>query len=111
MIISCNRLRLCPRHGGRHARFALRAVGQTLTTWIYQLHFGAVGILGLVYRVFVCVLGVAIAALSATGVWVWWVKRAKRVRQPPQLGAPERRVSDEMTSSVAEWRCPGSRAS
>jgi uncharacterized iron-regulated membrane protein len=55
--------------------------GLTLTTWLYQLHFGAVNGLGLPYRIFVCLLGLAIAALSVTGVWVWWVKRAKRVKQ------------------------------
>jgi uncharacterized iron-regulated membrane protein len=53
--------------------------GRTLTTWIYQLHFGAVRGLGLAYRAFVSVLGLAIALLSVTGVWVWWVKRAKRL--------------------------------
>jgi len=61
--------------------------GRTLTTWIYQLHFGAVGALGLPYRVFVCLLGLAVAVLSVTGVWVWWVKRAKRVKQRSRLSA------------------------
>jgi uncharacterized iron-regulated membrane protein len=55
--------------------------GRTLTTWIYQLHFGAVGALGLPYRLFVCAMGLAVTALSVTGVWVWWVKRARRVGQ------------------------------
>jgi uncharacterized iron-regulated membrane protein len=55
--------------------------GLTLTTWLYQLHFGAVNGLGLPYRVFVCLMGIAITALSVTGVWVWWVKRGKRVKQ------------------------------
>lgn len=55
--------------------------GRTLTSWLFQLHFGSVRGLGLPYRVFVAVLGVAVAALSVTGAWVWWVKRAKRVRQ------------------------------
>jgi uncharacterized iron-regulated membrane protein len=60
--------------------------GQTLTTWIYQLHFGSVRILGLPYRIFVCLLGLAIAVLSVTGVWVWWVKRAKRQRHRSSAG-------------------------
>jgi uncharacterized iron-regulated membrane protein len=58
--------------------------GLTLTTWLYQLHFGAVNRLGLPYRVLVSLLGLAIAALSVTGAWVWWVKRAKRRRQRPR---------------------------
>jgi uncharacterized iron-regulated membrane protein len=55
--------------------------GRSLTMWLYQLHFGAVDRLGTPYRVFVCLMGLAIATLSVTGVWVWWMKRAKRVRQ------------------------------
>jgi uncharacterized iron-regulated membrane protein len=58
-----------------------QSAGQTITTWIYQLHFGSVHGLGLPYRIFVSLLGLAIAVLSVTGVWIWWVKRAKRMRQ------------------------------
>lgn len=64
--------------------------GRTLTTWLYQLHFGAVNGLGLPYRIFVCLLGLAIAALSVTGVWIWWVKRAKRVKQHVRLPHEQR---------------------
>lgn len=53
---------------------------RTITTWIYQLHFGSVHGLGLPYRVFVSLLGLAIAVLSITGVWIWWVKRARFAR-------------------------------
>jgi uncharacterized iron-regulated membrane protein len=56
------------------------SAGSTITTWIHQLHFASVGALGFPYRVFVCLLGLAIAVLSITGAWVWWVKRAKRIR-------------------------------
>jgi uncharacterized iron-regulated membrane protein len=60
--------------------------GQTITTWIYQLHFGSVHFLGLPYRAFVALMGLMTAVLSVTGVWVWWVKRAKRsVRFKPAL--------------------------
>src|SRR5690606_38321124 len=61
--------------------------GLTLTTWLYQLHFGAVGALGLPYRIFVCLLGLAIAVLSVTGVWVWWAKRAKRLKRRLRVSA------------------------
>jgi uncharacterized iron-regulated membrane protein len=54
--------------------------GRSLTMWLYQLHFGAVDGLGSPYRVFVCLMGLAIAVLSVTGVWVWWVKRMRRWR-------------------------------
>jgi uncharacterized iron-regulated membrane protein len=52
------------------------SAGNTITSWLYGLHFGAVW--GLWYRIFVSVMGVAIAVLSVTGVWVWLRKRAKR---------------------------------
>ena len=53
-----------------------QATGNTLTAWVDALHFGAV--FGLVGRVGVALLGVAIAALSVTGVWIWWRKRGAR---------------------------------
>jgi uncharacterized iron-regulated membrane protein len=62
--------------------------GLTLTTWLYQLHFGAVSSLGLPYRVLVCLMGIATAVLSVTGVWIWWVKRAKRLRQRSRAAQP-----------------------
>lgn len=53
--------------------------GNTVTTWLYQLHFGSVAVLGWPYRVFVSLVGLGVAALSLTGVWIWWRKRAKRL--------------------------------
>jgi uncharacterized iron-regulated membrane protein len=50
--------------------------GNTLTTWIAALHMADV--FGLPYRIFVCVMGAAVAALSVTGVYIWWKKRAAR---------------------------------
>jgi len=49
----------------------------TFTSWLYALHFAAV--FGLWYRVFVVLMGVAVTGLSATGVWIWWRKRSKRL--------------------------------
>jgi len=50
----------------------------TFRAWIIALHFGEVRTLGLPYRIFVSMMGLTIAALSVTGVWIWWVKRKKR---------------------------------
>ncbi|HET9953676.1 MAG TPA: PepSY-associated TM helix domain-containing protein [Polyangiaceae bacterium] len=52
--------------------------GNTLTSWLYALHFSEVG--GLPYRLFVTCVGAVVAALSASGAWIWWVKRRKRTR-------------------------------
>lgn len=35
-------------------------------------------VFGLPYRIFVCGLGIAIAMLSVTGVYIWWKKRRLR---------------------------------
>jgi uncharacterized iron-regulated membrane protein len=60
--------------------------GNTVSHWLHALHMG--NVFGLPYRIFVCVLGIAIAALSVTGVVVWWHKlRARRGwRSRPRQG-------------------------
>ncbi|MDF1826400.1 MAG: PepSY-associated TM helix domain-containing protein [Verrucomicrobiales bacterium] len=58
------------------------ARGDTISSWLFALHMGTVG--GLVYRIFVCVLGFVIAGLSFTGVYIWWKKsRARRRGKSP----------------------------
>lgn len=51
--------------------------GNTLTTWLIDLH--TANIFGLPYRVFVCLLGLAITMLSVTGVYIWLKKRRARL--------------------------------
>lgn len=50
--------------------------GQTITSWLFNLHFGSVW--GLAYRWVVFAMGVLVTGLSVTGVWIWWRKRTKR---------------------------------
>jgi uncharacterized iron-regulated membrane protein len=52
------------------------SAGNTITSWLYGLHFASVW--GTWYRIFVSVMGMAVAVLSLTGVWVWLRKRARR---------------------------------
>jgi uncharacterized iron-regulated membrane protein len=51
--------------------------GDTLTTWLVELHMA--NVFGLPYKLFVCSLGIIIAMLSITGVYIWWKKRRARV--------------------------------
>ena len=51
-------------------------VGQTITLWLVWLHMAQV--FGLPMKIFVCVMGLVIAALSVTGVYIWWKKRRAR---------------------------------
>lgn len=55
-------------------------VGNTISMWLSALHFAWV--VGLPYRIFVCVLGLVIAMLSYTGVHIWWKRRTIRLRSP-----------------------------
>jgi uncharacterized iron-regulated membrane protein len=53
--------------------------GNTVEGWLYALHMARV--FGMPYRLLVCALGVVIAMLSVTGVYIWWKKRrARRIR-------------------------------
>jgi uncharacterized iron-regulated membrane protein len=51
--------------------------GNTLTAWLMALHMA--NVFGLPYRIFVCLLGLAIVMLAVTGVVIWLKKRRVRV--------------------------------
>ena len=53
-----------------------KAAGDTLTTWLMTLHMAHIW--GIPFRMFVTVLGVAVAMLSITGIHIWLKKRAGR---------------------------------
>jgi uncharacterized iron-regulated membrane protein len=53
-----------------------RRTGDSLTTWLVELH--TANLFGLPYKTFVCFFGLAVALLSVTGVYVWWKKRSAR---------------------------------
>lgn len=60
--------------------------GDTVTRWMFDLHMAAVW--GRPYDVFVTLLGLVVAGLSGTGVFIWWRKRRARLagrrrRRPP----------------------------
>lgn len=55
-----------------------QVAGNTVTAWLFNLHMGSVAGWGLPYRVFVSMMGLFVALLSVTGVWIWWRKRRPR---------------------------------
>ncbi|WP_027469605.1 PepSY-associated TM helix domain-containing protein [Deefgea rivuli] len=60
------------------------AAGDTITSWLYALHMAKVW--GMPYRIFVCILGLMVAALTATGLILWWKKRqARQGKKTPKL--------------------------
>lgn len=54
------------------------STGNTLASWLFALHMGAVG--GVAYRVVVAVLGLVITGLALSGVYLWWRRRKSHSR-------------------------------
>ena len=54
--------------------------GDTVSRWLQSLHMAKV--FGLPFRIFVAVVGIALAVSAYTGLYVWWKKRqARRARE------------------------------
>jgi uncharacterized iron-regulated membrane protein len=57
-----------------------RNAGLTITYWLVSLHMAHVW--GLPYRIFICCMGLVVAMLSVTGIYLWLKKRrAARMKQ------------------------------
>jgi uncharacterized iron-regulated membrane protein len=52
--------------------------GDTITLWLQTLHMAKIW--GLPYKLFVCLMGLVVAMLSITGVYIWWKKRHAKQR-------------------------------
>jgi uncharacterized iron-regulated membrane protein len=56
------------------------AVGDTFTSWITTLHMAAIW--GVPFRLFMTIMGLAVAVLSVTGIVIWWKKlKGRRARR------------------------------
>lgn len=54
--------------------------GDTITSWLMTLHTAMIW--GIPFKIFVTFVGLAVAMLSVTGVYIWWKKRrARRIDQ------------------------------
>jgi uncharacterized iron-regulated membrane protein len=63
--------------------------GVTITLWFFVLHTAAVW--GLPYQIFVCCMGIVVAMLSITGVYIWLKKRkARRFSKARRISATRR---------------------
>jgi uncharacterized iron-regulated membrane protein len=54
------------------------ASGDTIRTWATTLHMA--GLWGVPMQILACIVGMAVASLSFTGVVLWWKKRKGRVK-------------------------------
>ena len=86
----------------------------TFTQWISLLHRAEV--FGLPYRIFVSLLGMAVVALSVTGILIWMKKRAARIIGRTSAPASPRsdiapacqpgRHASRTLSAQGDWRPP-----
>ncbi len=53
--------------------------GNTVSTWLYALHTGRAW--GTPYRIFVCLLGIAITLITITSLLIWWRKQSRRYKR------------------------------
>lgn len=58
---------------------SVESLSDTIGWWLEELHMAKV--FGLPMKIFVCAMGFVITALSVTGVYIWWKKRAARKRR------------------------------
>ena len=65
--------------------------GNTITSWLIALHDA--NVFGLPYRIFVSALGLVIAMLSVTGVYIWWKKRKARALSWQRRNSPSAAAS------------------
>jgi uncharacterized iron-regulated membrane protein len=68
------------------------AAGDTVTHWLQTLHTGHVW--GLPYRVLLTAMGVVVAGLSWTGLWIWLRRRQARHRQVFSQALPARTAGE-----------------
>jgi len=73
-------------------------LGNTINSWIFALHTATIW--GLPFKIFVCAMGIVIAMLSITGVYLWLKKRRAIAGRRQRQSA----VSvDSARSSVKTW--------
>jgi len=88
-------LRTVSEPTGEHA-------GNTIESWLYALHMARV--FGPGYQVLVCLLGLIVALLSVTGVYIWY--RKKLAGLPPR---PALHCREQLAKSVSVcWQRHGS---
>lgn len=60
--------------------------GDTINTWITNLHMATFW--RPVLPIFICIMGLLVAMLSITGVYIWWKKRLSRLKATQRSPAP-----------------------
>lgn len=81
---------------GRYVTGSIPA-GNAFIDWLYTIHTGAVA--GTPGRLLVLLAGLSLAALSGSGVWLWWSRTARLRARRGSRAAPETTAGAGATSS------------
>ena len=72
-----------------HVNFGYQnsSFGSKTNNWLLTLHMGHIshGIGHLLYQIFLALVGLAVAVLSGTGVYLWWKGRQQRLKASQKL--------------------------
>ncbi|WP_211907816.1 PepSY-associated TM helix domain-containing protein [Tardiphaga alba] len=76
--------------------------GDTVSRWLQSLHMAKV--FGLPYRIFVAIIGLALAISAYTGLYVWWKKRKARLISEKRKQAKAARATSDLQAQPAGLR-------
>ena len=61
------------------------ASGDTITSWLMTLHTAMIW--GMPFKIFMTLVGLVVAMLSVTGIYIWWKKRRARLVNQQRRGS------------------------
>lgn len=73
------------------------ASGDTVTSWLLTLHVASIW--GWPFKLFICVVGLAVAMLSVTGVIIWSKKRSARRRVSQKIPSKDDKPLSAITAT------------
>lgn len=76
--------------------------GDTVSRWLQSLHMAKV--FGLPYRIFVAIIGLALAISAYTGLYVWWKKRKARLASEKKKQAKAAMAASAVPAQAAGLR-------
>lgn len=78
-------------------------IGEKLLVWLRPLHYGLAA--GPLYRLLICLTGLALPLFAATGLIMWWLKRRARRRANTAAGAPQGAVATAASRQSQARKC------
>jgi uncharacterized iron-regulated membrane protein len=73
------------------------ATGDTIRSWLVNIHMASFW--GWPFKLFICLVGLAVAMLSVTGVIIWWRKRSARRRVSQKISSKDDKPRSAVTAT------------